>query len=195
MQADILTNVITGAFGVGLFLLTLIYVFSLRGYIKPVSFSFILQLFIMAVNIAALAAYVLIMQITANSILAATAGFVGLFLGYLIFGSRKIFVYKAHVEIKRSIIPGILITIAYIGSAFFNVFGGANLMSLGMIIVILATGVGIGSMAADCINGVSLQDEAKRSKRINARLDTHPAQTGEPEQKTEQEEVQPKLQI
>jgi hypothetical protein len=168
MQAEIandpINNVATMIIALGLILTLLVYIITLKKYISAAPFRFFAQMVIMFAMIASLAAYLFINQITANSVIVVTAGFAGLVLGMLLFGTRKIFVYKGRVEIKRGIIPIFLIMLAYLASSIFNVFGTPNLMSLGVVIVIFATGIAVGSVTADSINGITMGSEAGKKR-------------------------------
>jgi hypothetical protein len=168
MQANIandpITNLATIIIAFGLILTLVIYIITLKKYISAAPFRFFAQMVIMFSLIVSLAAYLFINQITANSVIVLTAGFTGLVLGMLLFGTRKIFVYKGRVEIKRGIIPIFLIMLAYLASSVFNVFGNPNLMSLGVVIVVLATGIAMGSATADSINGITMGSETKKRR-------------------------------
>jgi hypothetical protein len=171
MQADPITNIATWTIGGGLLFLTVVYALSIRAYIRPTTFSLASQISIMTAYIISLVVYIIVTQITANPVIVATAGFSGLLLGYLLCGTRKIFIYKGNIEIKRSIISGVIAMVAYISSAFFNIFGGANLMSLGIVMVILATGVAVGSVVADSINGIKMESKIGQADRVDTRTE------------------------
>lgn len=168
MQAEIandpITNVATMLIALGLLLTLLVYIVTLKKYISAAPFRFLAQMVIMFSLVVSLAAYLFINQVTANSVIILTAGFSGLVLGMLLFGTRKIFVYKGRVEIKRGIIPIFLIMLAYLASSVFNVFGNPNLMSLGVVIVVFATGIAMGSATADSINGITMDAEGKKKR-------------------------------
>jgi hypothetical protein len=168
MQADIandpITNFATIIISFGLLLTLAVYIVTLKKYISAAPFRFFAQLVIMISLVVSLAAYLFINQVTANSVIIVTAGFSGLVLGMLLFGTRKIFVYKGRVEIKRGVIPIFLIMLAYLASSIFNVFGNPNLMSLGVVIVVFATGIAMGSATADSINGITMDAEGKKKR-------------------------------
>jgi hypothetical protein len=177
MQSDVandsISNLATMVIIFGIIITTGIYFLTLKKYISAAPFRFFAQMVIMVSFIVSLAAYLFINQITANPTIVVTAGITGLVLGMLIFGTRKIFVYKGSVEIKRGIIPILLIMFAYLTSSFFNVFGNPNLMSLGVVLVVFATGIAVGSVTADSINGINLGGERKKVKTGMVRSTTN----------------------
>jgi hypothetical protein len=193
MQTDPLTSVATIVFGIGLTALIVIYIISIKNYISPGTFSFTGQLSIALINIVALVLYLTIIRINANSILILTAGFSGFVLGYLLLGAKRMFVYKNNVEIKRSKLAVSLIAIAYIASTFFNIFGGANLMALGIIMVFFATGIMIGSLASDCIKGANMENEIRKGRTRDIEKSASPETSVPKRQSSEQIQSPPAL--
>jgi hypothetical protein len=140
-----LAGIIDGIYWVVIALFLLVNLISLRYITRPVKFSVGSHSVALLFNMFAFIAYSMLIKVGANrtfSIVFALAGIVlGLGAGIL----SKVYAENGAILLKRSVLSPFLVLLAYCLSIYFAAFGGDNLMSFGVLLVIAATGLSLGA--------------------------------------------------
>lgn len=131
-----------------LVLFFLVYLFSLRSFLRSTPFSLTGQVVSFLINLAALAGYYFVLNITVNSTYALILVLTGVVIGFLLGSTASVNKVDERVYLKRSFFVYGLLMLAYLVSIFFNLFGTKILMSMGLMLVIAAT-------VATCAGGLA----------------------------------------
>jgi hypothetical protein len=140
-----LTGIIDGIYWVIIALFVLVNLISLRLTTRPIRFSVANHSTALLFNLVAFVAYLMLMNIGASFTFAIVFALAGIVLGFGIGALSKVYSEDGVMLLKRSVSCPLLVLVAYVASIYFAAFGGENLMSFGMLLVVAATGLSLGS--------------------------------------------------
>jgi len=140
-----LSGVFDAMYWIIIALFIVINLVSLRFVTRPVTFNIGNHSTTLIFNLIAFLAYVTLIGVGASFTFAVVFAVVGLALGFGTGALSKVYTENSNVYLKRSLLVPMLALIAYVVSIYFAAFGGENLMSLGILLVIGATGLSVGS--------------------------------------------------
>jgi hypothetical protein len=149
--------VVIAAVCVMIALFAVIFLISLRSLSRPAVFSSGTQMSIMLINFAALAVYLFLTGVMAGPVAATLCIATGVGAGILLGRTSGLSVAeKGVVHVRRTPYPALLSMVAYQASVFFNILGGHNSMSLGVLLVLFATALAMASGAVETVRGLRL---------------------------------------